>query len=655
MKSRVPISIRYILSVYLAGLVFFTLFRLMLVFTNMPLVIQIPGKWGIMGVSMFMGLRFDTVVSGYLLILPTVILIIADLCKVLTKRWLAIASWFISVVYTIAFFGCAADVPFFNTFNSRLNVTALNWTSSPMFVVKMIFEEWRYLVFFLVFLAVVMVFVWLQVRIYRRFRGQLQGEGGLRFTVVKLVICIVFLGLELLGIRGRIDEKSPIVAGTAYFSRYDIANQAGLNPVYTFMQSYFDSMKEEMKKLTLMRDEDAILLAQYYLGIPPSVKNLDHPFARKVAGDSTHPKYNVVIVIMESMSANFMQRYGNTQHLTPMLDSLANNGIAFDHFYSAGIHTFNGIYSTMYGFPGLMAKHTMEGVDIPCMTGLPWAAKQNGYRTLYLTTHDDQFDNVGGFTTKNYIDTMISKKDYPSEQVLSTLGVPDHYMFDYCIPILNQAYESGTPFCTFMMTASNHNPYIVPTDIPFKPAHDSIRGGCVEYADWSIGHFLKIASAQKWFSNTVFLFVADHGARVGYEYDDVYIDYNHIPCIIYAPGIIKTPRAIKKPGGQVDIYPTLAGIMGLNYINNTMGLNLLERTRNYMYFTQDDKVGVADTAQLYIWHHNGNESMYKIGYGVQVPLKNNTYADSMKKFAFSMLQSTQWVIDNQKCGPVNMK
>ncbi len=622
MNIRLPISIRFILSIYITGLLFFTIFRVALI-------------------------------SGYILLLPSVVLIALDIFKLLSRKMLVYTLVFIALLYVVAFFGCAADIPFFNTYNTRLNFTILNWTASPMFMIKLILQEPTYLFFLCLFFALAALFIFMLVRIYPRFRMSLEHKTTAPSAAITICAGIIFLGLEFLGIRGRIEKKSPIVVGTAYFSKYDFANQAGLNPIFTFMQSWMDSQKEESRKLSLMDDKKAIRLAQSYLDIDTAQANAVYPFARIVHGDSSIPRYNVIIVMMEGMSASFMRRYGNDLGLTPNLDSLALHGVAFDNFYSAGIHTFNGIYSTMYSFPGLLARHTMEGATIPAYTGMPYTASKAGYKTLYFTTHDDQFDNVGGFVTENHIDTIICKKDYPSDQVLSALGVPDHFMFDFSIPVLNDAYSSGKNFCAFMMTSSNHTPYTIPAGIPFRPAHTEVRAGCVEYADWSIGHFMKAASAQKWFSNTIFVFVADHGAKEGMKYDGMYIGYSHIPFIIYAPSLIRQPEVRKSPGGQIDIYPTLAGLMGLSYTNNTMGKDLWHGSRPFMCFSQDDKVAVADTQQLFIWYQSGREVMFRLGNNKdQVPLKNNNTADSMRSFALSMLQATQWAIDNHKTGPV---
>ncbi|NIW79842.1 MAG: sulfatase-like hydrolase/transferase, partial [Calditrichae bacterium] len=93
------------------------------------------------------------------------------------------------------------------------------------------------------------------------------------------------------------------------------------------------------------------------LNIPESA-SYQSPIARKIEPVES-PRYeNVILVLMENMSAGKMGIFGNPAHLTPHLDSLATHqSYFFNNFYSSGIHTFTGIYSTLFGFPPLLSKH----------------------------------------------------------------------------------------------------------------------------------------------------------------------------------------------------------------------------------------------------------------------------------------------------------
>lgn len=646
----IPISVRYILSVYVAGLLFFTLFRAVLVIANIHQLHGVPGVWGVMAQSMFMGLRFDTVVSGYLLALPSVILLLAEYTGLFKKQAFNAMFLFSCIVYPIAFFLCATDIPFYINYSNRLNVSILNWTNSPLFMVKMVWQDNVFLAYFFLFVVVSVAFVFLMKRIGRRFRPMITMAYP-RLPVgqlaSKILAGLVFLGLMLLGIRGRTDEKSPIVVGTAFFCNYNLPNQAGLNPIFTFMSSWTDGLKDENKSLALIDDKEAMKVAARYLNIADPEKGI----SKQVSATTAPHKYNVVLVLMESMSANYLHRFGDSLGLTPNIDSLALHGYSFDNFYSAGIHTFNGIFSTLYGYPALMARHTMEGAVIPHYTGLPYFFRQRGYETLYFTTHDDQFDNVGGFLSANHIQRIISKKDYPAAMVHSTLGASDHEMFDFSLPILKELHDRHQPFLSVLMTTSNHNPYVIPEGILFAPKHTDVRGGCVEYADWSIGYFMKKAAAMPWYDSTIFVFLGDHGADVGAPpYANMPYSYSHIPCIIYSPMFRSEPKVLRSPGGQIDVFPTIAGLLGGSYTTTGMGVDLLHTTRPWMAFSQDDKIGVADTTNLYIWQKSGPEYMFGIAGRQDVLPANRALADTMRTYAFSMIQYAQWLRNNNKTG-----
>lgn len=650
MHRRFPVSIRYIFRLYLLGILFFTFFRIVLLYVNRAQLTTIPDKYSITAQAMLMGFRFDTVISGYILAVPFLVVMVAEFCGWLKKGLLLFVNSFICIVYTIVFFGCAADIPFFQNFNTRLNITALNWTSSPMFMIKMVLEEWDFLAYFIVYILLSALFIWLTAKIYRRYRNELQqGIHTKKFTAGKLAAAILFAGLMFLGIRGRVEEKSPILVGTAYFSQYDLPNKAGLNPLFTFINSWLDGMKEENKHLKLLPDDQALKLAQQYLGAQGAYPQ--YPVARMITDSVPADKMNVVLVIMESMSADFMARYGDTRQLTPFLDSLASQSYCFDRFYSAGIHTFNGIFSTLYSFPALMAKHTMTDAVIPEYTGLPYTLKANGYQTIYFTTHDEQFDNAGGFLAANHMQRIVGLKDYPSAAVLSTLGVSDQFMFDFSMPILNEYHSSGKPFFATIMTTSNHPPYTIPKDATIKPKHKEVRGGCVEYADYALKHFMQTAAGQPWYNNTIFVFVGDHGSPEPDNIGGLNYAYNHIPCIMYAPKFKDRAKPISKPGGQIDIFPTVAGLLHLSYLNNTMGMDMLKEDRPYIYFSDDEHVGVADTSALYLWQRDGNEGYYQFSNREQNVLNaNKLKADSMKQYAFAMLQTTQWMLLNSRTG-----
>ena len=646
-RKNIPLPFRLIFKVYFLSLFLFFVFRLILFFLELKYVYSIPfgERFNIFSQAFFMGLRFDVVITGYILFLPSFLLLLFYQFNLQNSVIQKVIKIYLILLFSVAFLICGIDLTYFHHFFNRFSVAGLQWADNPEFMFKMIFQEFDF--WWVIFPIVISIFLFsrfLNKYIFKK-ETLIKTTFTLKSRCTTITFSLLILALIFLGIRGRLETKSPIRVGTAYFSNYAFANQLGLNPVFTFLRSYLDAKKDKSDHFNLIDPELAIKNTQIFLG---RVGNENSPIAQNIhpANINTNPP-NIILVLMESMSCNKMGRFGNPDHLTPFLDSIANNGYSFDNIYSAGTHTYNGIFSTLFSFPALFTKHPMKGVEIPKYNGIGSVLKKQGYSTTYFTTHDDQFDNAGGFLRGNDYEQVISQQDYPRNKVESTLGVPDDYLFEFAVPKLNELHQKNKPFFAAMMTASDHGPYIIPDY--FTPKTGDVKKQIVEYADWSIRKFITLAQQQPWFNNTLFVFIADHGAFMDAKFD-VPLSYNHVPFIIYAPALIKEPKAFKNFGGQIDVFPTLMNLVALPYTNHTLGVDLFTHNRPYTYFCNDDKLGVINEDYLFIYRKNSNSSLYKYNetevtdYIKLLP----QLADSMKNYALSNMQAAQYLVENKK-------
>lgn len=371
------------------------------------------------------------------------------------------------------------------------------------------------------------------------------------------------------------------------------------------------------------------------------------PIARKVEREGTPNRRNVVLVFMESMSANLMGTFGSDKKLTPYLDSLYQQSLSFSHFYSSGIHTNHGIYSTLYSFPAIMKRNAMKGSVIPVYSGLPTVLQENGYCNLFFMTHESQYDNMNAFLRTNGFDEIYAQENYPSEKVVNSFGVQDDFMYQYALPILNERAGTGNPFFSVLLSISNHPPYVIPPY--FHPHSDVLEEQIVEYADWSIRQFMQAAEKQPWFDNTIFVFLGDHGKMVGTPECEMPQSYNHIPLMIYGKDI--KPGVYDGFGGQVDVSPTLLGLLNISYLQNNFGVNLLEEERPCMFFTADNLIGARDSVNMFIYSPDSQQEFkYKLEEG---KLHAATGTDeeafrNLKDYCFSMLQSTESLVKEHK-------
>lgn len=636
-------NIRVILKVYLLSIIIFTIFRLILFISALDKLGN-SYQWTDILLSFLMGLRFDIVISSYLLILPFFLLTANLLYNRFNKVLSKILFFLIFISFSIAFLVCAADIPYFHQFFSRFTISAFEWMNTPLFVLKMIVQEPSYWLYIIPFAFAIYIFYKsLKKIIYNKL-----GNSKKPKYIIEFIISFFFFLLIILGIRGRTETKSPIRVGTAYFCNNPLLNKLGLNPNFTLIRSYLDSKIDYNQPIHLMDNQVAIDNIRKYLNIIGN--DTLNPLLRYEKSDTSlinGKRPNIVLVLMESMSAGKMKRHGDKNNLTPFLDSLSKEGFYFENTYSAGIHTYNGIFSTLFSFPAIFKKHSMKNTPIPEYNGIANTLDNLNYSTIFFMTHDGQFDNVEGFLMANGFDRVISQKDYPSEEIKTALGVPDDYLFRFSIPILNKLNEKDKPFFAAFMTASDHGPRYIPDY--FKPHSSNKEHQSVEYADYSLHKFIEIAKKQKWFDNTLFVFIADHGAPIDATYD-LSLDYNHVPLLFYAPKMIKENKVFSQMAGQIDVYPSIMGLLGLPFENNTLGINLFKYERPYIYFNVDDKYGVIDKDWLLIVKNNGKSGLYK--YQNQ-DLKNYIeeqprLSAEMKKYAESNIQSYQYILSSKK-------
>lgn len=600
------------------------------------------GLWTIIQ-AFIMGIRFDIVIAGYIMLLPAIVLLVLEWFNKKIVWVEKIIFFWIFILFSLSFIICAADVPYFNQFFTRFSMRAFDWMDDPKFVFSMIIQEPRYFLIALPLIILMIAFYKILKRIFKKEVPSQNHRLYLKITISVLAICLIFLG-----IRGRIQLKSPIRTGTAYFCNNSFLNQLGLNPAYTLVHSYIEDQKN--KTCQFIDDKVAIQSVQKWLNIDQ--QNYNSPIARNVSPDTLlKSRPNIVLIIMESMSAAKMGRFGNPDHLTPFLDSLSHQSYFFENIYSAGIHTHNGIFGTLFSFPSLYSRHNLKSINK--YYGISSVLRSKGYSTTYFTTHDGQFDNVEGFLRANDFENVVSQSNYPASEIKSTLGVPDDYMFRFSLPIIDKLSSQLKPFFVTFMTASDHGPYMVPEY--FHPHSKEATKQTIEYADWSLRLFLDSASKKKWFSNTIFVFIADHGSPIRVTYD-ISLDYHHIPLIIYSPQLLGKPKTFDCIGGQIDVFPTLMGILKVPYINNTLGIDLLRKKRPYIFMNDDNKMGVIDNEWFLIFYPKGGSKLYKYRNNNMHDFSNENIkkAKEMEAYAKCNLQVFQYMLKHENTLPIKV-
>lgn len=294
---------------------------------------------------------------------------------------------------------------------------------------------------------------------------------------------------------------------------------------------------------------------------------------REVTSAGEEKNLNVILISVESLSAKYLSRFGNTKGITPFMDQWFTQGLLFTNFYATGTRTTRGLEAITLSVPPTPGRSIVKRPDNANYHSLGNVFKDRGYDVAFLYGGRGFFDNMNTFFSGNGY-RIVDQADFSDDEITfeNAWGVSDEDLYRKTIQEANQSYRAGKPFFFHVMTTSNHRPYTYlegKIDIP----SGTNRSGAVKYTDYALRELMTMAKRQEWFKDTVFVIVADHCAssagRVGLP-----IEKYHIPLFVYAPEYV-LPGEIDKISSQVDIGPTLLSLLNFNYKSYFFGQDIL--------------------------------------------------------------------------------
>ena len=294
-------------------------------------------------------------------------------------------------------------------------------------------------------------------------------------------------------------------------------------------------------------------------------------------------KKNIVLIAVESLSADFLTAYGNEDGLTPNLDTLIGKSLVFDNLYAAGNRSVRGLEALTLCLPPSAGESLIKRPDNAGLFSTGSVLRDNGYTTTFIYGGDSYFDNMRAYFSGNGFE-IIDKASYPKEDITfsNIWGTCDEDSYRVALKEFDRKAESGTPFHAIIFTISNHRPYTFPEGKITYDGEMKSRSAAVKYTDFAIGQFLAEASRKPWFGNTVFVIVADHCASSAGK-TSIPVDKYHIPAIVYSPGFIQ-PRRVEKLCSQIDLMPTLFSLLHFSYDSRFYGQDILSPDYNQRAF-----------------------------------------------------------------------
>ncbi len=516
-------------------------------------------------------LYFAALISFYLLCLP------AHLHNTRPDRIITVILFFI-FTYVISF-AAVGEWFFWDEFQSRYNFIAVDYLVYTREVVGNIQESYP--------LYPVLIGLGLFTLFCTRFTYVDLLTSSLKTCTIRKRF-ILFTGCFLLACFSFLGANTQFA--TISTNRY--INEIARNGIFELFAAFKNNELDYNQFYAQLPKEEVISLIQDDLGNLGSSTGFS-PLQRKITSAHQAQSYNLIVVTVESLSADFMKRFGNPYNLTPHLDALAQKSLFFSNLYATGTRTVYGLAALTLSMPPVPGNSIVRRADNGGLFTLGSVLKENNYTTKFIYGGFGYFDNMNAFFAANGYD-IIDRSDLGKDEItfVNIWGVSDEDLFNRVLKEADRDEASKKPFFSMVMTTSNHRPYTFPAGKIDLPSGGGRSAG-VKYTDYALHAFLEKAVQHKWFKNTIIVIVADHTAGSAGKIEIDPAKY-HIPMFVYAPHIIK-PGIVDKLASQIDVAPTLLGLMNISYESHFYGHDLMHpspnRSPNRAFVSSYQKLG----------------------------------------------------------------
>ena len=567
--------------------------------------------------SFALGLRFDlrivSIIMLIMLVLGSIRFLSPFRSRVNKKIWnilVGLTAFVIVLFYLL-------DFAHYAYLSQRLNASVMNYLDDAAISMSMVWQSYPviWIVLGLALATFLIVFVrnYFMSRIGER--GVRSEERGVRSKMfVRIGWFLFFFFAFSFFIFGRFNQY-PLRWSDAFQLGDDYKAQLALNP----FESFFNTMRYRHSKY----DEKKVaeyypFLSKYYDFDTTTGKALN--FSRRIhPADTFAVKPNVVLVICESFSAYKSSMHGNPLDATPFFNQMVKNGVYFDHCFTPTYGTARGVWAVITSIPDVEIANTASrnpaAVDQHTIIN-----DLHGYEKFYFIGGSASWANIRGVLTNNIQDLHLYEEEDFKAGRIDVWGISDKNLLLEANKVLS---TQRTPFFAIIQTADNHRPYTIPEEDldEFQkktfPSDSVVKYGfenndelnAFRYTDFCFQKFMEAAQKEQYFENTVFVFVGDHGiaGNAGDMFPAAWtaqrLTSEHVPLLFYAPKILQ-PQRISRIASQIDVVPTVAGIIKASHTNSSLGRDLLDPKffdKDFaLIFDPDSRmVGVMDDSFYY--------------------------------------------------------
>lgn len=573
-KWLVPKTIQWLVKLFFIYLVIFTGFRVATVIFFKPGSIAatelLPSFW--------LGLKYDLRWIAFILLPIALLSLYTKLSPFYSEQMKRFWTIYLGIITLLILFFYGADFGQFAYINARLNADALIFAEDPKESLKMVWQSYPVVWIFIGLTGAVLMMVWMFRRTHVSVEERNTNIHKFSYKRRWHLAALLLLGWFMYGFF----TVRPLNFFRAFSLNDEFKSNLALNP----LQNFFTTLR--------FREPDYHTDAAKYFPVMKNFLGLDSSagnYTRMVqpGSRSLETQPNIVLVICESFSMYKSSMSGNPLNSTPYFNLLCNDGIFFNRCFSPSFGTARAVFATITGIPDVQlskfSTRNEASVNQRCIIN-----NFEGYEKFYFIGGRSQFNNFSGLI-KNINDVHIYEEGRYKSPSINVWGISDKNLFLEANRVMARQQK---PFFSIIQTADNHRPFNIPEEdkdfLQKKVADDTLKKYGFEslkeynafcYTDYCFEKFMQAAKKEKYFPNTIFVFIGDHGVEgnASAVYPNVWTEQRlsdeHVPLLFYAPMLLN-PQLRKETVSQVDVLPTIAGMLQQPYVNTTIGRDLLD-------------------------------------------------------------------------------
>ena len=654
-RWKFPKTIQWIIKLFIIYLCIFSGFRIATLLFFKPASIETSTLFS----SFWLGLQYDLRWIALVLLPIACISLFPKFSPFYSERCKKGWAIYLSIVTLLLLFFFGADFGHFAYVNTRLNASALNFAEDAKISFQMLWQSYPMVWIIAGLLGAVGMMTWIFRRTHVSVEERNMNVHKFAYRRIWHTAAIGLLGWFVFGFL----SFTPLRWRDAFKLNDNFKSYLALNP----LQNFFTTLRFRNPVL----NED---IAKKYYGTISNFLQLD----KKNTKDDTyeriiHPgsnslesKPNIVLVICESFSMYKSSMSGNVLNSTPFFNELTKEGIFFDRCFSPTFGTARGVFATLTGIPDVqLSKFSTR--NLQSLNQYTIINNFEGYNKMYFIGGSSDFNNFRGLIN-NINDVQIFEEGKFASPKLNVWGISDKNLFLEASKVMKQQTK---PFFAIIQTSDNHRPYSIPADdkdfTPRKVSEEELKKNGFEsaeefnafcYTDYCYQKFIEAAKQAPYFDNTIFVFVGDHGvegnASAVYPkaWTEQRLNDEHVPLLFYAPALL-TPQKRAEAVSQIDVLPTLAGMVLQPYTNKTLGRNLLNTTDKedaaFVIHHDEGKIGVVTNDYYYsknLWITK--EELVPVRNGL--PALTISQSDSVKRklseLTSALYETAKWMLVN---------